>query len=51
VLRKRLPELETLAEIDAVSNVEALETIAESVLNAADADSVRVAILAAAKPN
>ena len=51
VLRKRLPELESLAEIDAVSNVEALETIAESVLNAADADSVRVAILAAAKPN
>jgi len=51
VLRNRLPELESLADIDAVSNVEALEAIAESVLKAADAGAVRVAILAAAKPN
>jgi predicted transposase YdaD len=51
LLRKHLPELESLAEIDAVSNIEALESIAVSVLDASGADSVRSAILAAAKPN
>jgi hypothetical protein len=50
-LRKLLPELESLAEINAVSSVAALEAIAESVLDASGADSVRAAILAAAKPN
>jgi hypothetical protein len=50
-LRRRFPELESLAEIDAVSSVQALEAIAESVLDAAGPDSVRAAILAAAKPN
>ena len=51
LLRKYVPELESLPEIDAVSNIEALEAIAESVLEASNASSVRTAILAAAKPN
>ena len=51
LLRKRFPELESLAQIDAISNVDALETIIESVLDATDADPVRTAILTAAQPN
>jgi hypothetical protein len=51
LIRKRFPELESLAEIDAVSSVAALEAIGESVLDATAPDSVRAAILAASKPN
>lgn len=51
LLRKRLPELESLREIDAISNVDALESIIESVLDAAGADPIRTAILRAAQPN
>ena len=43
--QEAFPELESLAEIDAISNVNALETIIESVLDATGADPVRTAIL------
>ena len=51
LLRKRLPELESLPEIDTISNVHALESIFESVFDASGADPVRAAILTAAKSN
>ena len=51
LLRKRFPELESLPEIDTISNVHALESIFESVFDASGADPVRAAILTAAKPN
>ena len=51
LLRKHYPELESLAEIDAISDVDALESIGESVFDASSADSVRTAILTAARPN
>jgi len=51
LLRKHFPELESLAQIDAISNVDALESIIESVLDATGADPVRIAILTAAQPN
>ena len=51
LLRKQFPELESLAEIDGISNVEALESIIESVFDASGAGPVRAAILTAAKPN
>ena len=51
LLRKHFPELECLAEIDGISNVEALESIIESVFDASGADPVRAAILTAAQPN
>jgi hypothetical protein len=51
LLRKHFPELESLAEIDAISNVDALESIIESVFDASGADPVRAAILTAAQPN
>ena len=51
LLRKHFPELESLAQIDAISNVNALETIIESVLDATGADPVRAAILTAAQAN
>jgi len=51
LLRKRFPELESLAEIDVISNVDALESIIESFFDAGGADPVRAAILTAAKPN
>ena len=51
LLRKHFPELESLAEIDAISNVDALESIIERVLDATDADAVRAAILTAAQAN
>ena len=51
LLRKHFPELESLAEIDGISNVDALESIIESIFDASGADTVRAAILTAAKPN
>jgi hypothetical protein len=51
LLRKQFPELESLSEIDAISDMDALESIIESVLDATGADSVRTAILTAAQPN
>jgi hypothetical protein len=51
LLRKHLPELESLAQIDAISDVNALETIIENVLDATGADPVRTAILKAAQSN
>ena len=51
LLRKHFPELESLAQIDAISNVNALETIIESVLDGTSADAVRTAILTAAHTN
>ena len=51
LLKKYFPELESLAEIDGISNVEALESIIESVFDASGADPVRAAILTAAQPN
>ena len=51
LLRKHFPELESLAQIDEISNVNALETIIESVLDATGADPVRAAILTAAQAN
>ena len=49
LLRKNFPELESLAQIDAISNVDALESIIESVLEATGGDAVRAAILTAAQ--
>ena len=51
LLRKHIPELESLAEIDGISNVDALESIIESIFDASGADPVRAAILTAAKTN
>ena len=51
LLRKHIPELDSLAEIDGISNVDALESIIESVFDASGADPVRAAILTAAKTN
>jgi hypothetical protein len=51
LLRKHFPELESLAQIDAISNVDSLESIIESLLDATGVDAVRVAILTAAQPN
>ena len=51
LLRKHFPELESLAQIDAISNVDALESIIESVLDATGGDAVRAAILTAAQAN
>ena len=51
LLRKHFPELESLAEIDGISNVDALESIIESIFDASGADPVRAAILTAAQPN
>ena len=49
LLRRRYPELESLAAIDAISNVDALEAVVESVLDAPGTDAVRRAILSAAQ--
>jgi len=49
LLRKHFPELESLAQIDAISNVDALESIIESVLDATGGDAVRAAILTLAQ--
>jgi predicted transposase YdaD len=51
LLRKHLPELEPPAEIDEISNVDALESIIESALDATGADAIRAAILTAARKN
>src|ERR1019366_6704565 len=51
LLKKHFPELESLAEIDGISNVDALESIIESIFDASGADPVRAAILTAAQPN
>ena len=51
LLKKHFPELESLAEIDVISNVDALESIIESIFDASGADPVRAAILTAAQPN
>ena len=51
LLKKHFPALESLAEIDGISNVEALESIIESIFDASGADPIRAAILTAAKPN
>ena len=50
-LRKHFPELQSLPEIDAITSVEDLESIGEAVLDAHSAESIRAAILAAAKTN
>ena len=50
-LRKHCPELQSLPEIDAIASVDDLESIGEAVLDAHNAESIRAAILAAAKPN
>jgi hypothetical protein len=50
LLRKNFPELEALAEIDHISTVETLEALGEAIVDAPDADAVREAILAAARP-
>jgi hypothetical protein len=51
LLSKNFPELESLAEIDEIASVEVLESLMDSALEASGADTVRAAILAAAKPN
>jgi len=51
LLRKHFPELESLAQIDAISNADVLESIIESVLEATGGDAVRAAILTAAQPD
>jgi hypothetical protein len=51
LLRKNFPPLESLTEIDRISNVETLESLGEAIVDAGDADAVREAILAAARPN
>ena len=51
LLRKHFPELESLAQIDAIASVVALESIIEWVLDGTGADAVRTAILTAAQPN
>ena len=50
LLSKHFAELGSLPEIDAISNVDALESIIDSVFDANDAGSIRTAILAAAGP-
>ena len=49
LLRRHYPELESLAAIDAISNVDALEAVVESILDATGAEAVRTAILTAAQ--
>ncbi len=51
LLRKNFPELESLTEIDQISTVETLEDLGEAIIDARNADAVREAILAAARPN
>jgi hypothetical protein len=51
LLRKKFPTLESLAEIDQIANVETLESIAESVLDTSDADTIHSAIQSAVKSN
>jgi hypothetical protein len=51
LLRKNSPELLSMSEIDAIASVDDLESIGEAVLDAHSAESIRAAILAAAKPN
>ena len=51
LLRKHLPELQSLPEIDAISSVTELESVIEAVLDGRSPESIREAILAAAKPN
>ena len=51
LLRKHFPELQSLPEIDAISSVTGLESIIEAVLDGCSPESIREAILAAAKPN
>ena len=51
MLKRHFPELESLVEIDAISDVDGLESIGESIFDASSADTVRAAILAAARPN
>jgi hypothetical protein len=51
LLRKRIPELESMPEIEAICDVEVLEAIIESVVDGSEAGPVRTAILAAVKAN
>jgi hypothetical protein len=51
LLRKNFPELASMPEIDQISTVEALESLGEAIVETRDADRVREAILAAARPN
>jgi hypothetical protein len=51
LLKKNFPQLESMPEIDQISTVEALESLGETIIEARDADRVREAILAAARPN
>lgn len=51
LLRNNFPELASIPEIDQISTVEALEALGEAIVEARDADRVRDAILAAARPN
>jgi predicted transposase YdaD len=51
LLRKNFPQLESLPEIDQISNVETLESLGEAIVDTRDAEAVREAILAAASAN
>ena len=51
LLRRHFPELESLEEIDAIFDVDALESIGESIFDASSPDPLRAAILTAARPN
>ena len=51
LLSKNFPQLESLTEIDQISNVETLESLGEAIVDARDADAVREAFLAAARAN
>jgi len=50
VLKRSHPELENLPEFDRVSSLEALESLADMVLDGEDLDAIRAAIMAAAQP-
>jgi hypothetical protein len=51
LLRKHFPELQSLSEIDAIRSITELENIIEAALDAHSAESIRAAIVAAAKTN
>jgi hypothetical protein len=50
LLKRSHPELETVPEIDRISDRQALESLGDMVLDGADQDAIRAAIVAAAQP-
>ena len=50
-LNRHFPDLAPLTEIDAISDVDTLESIIETAFDAKSADQVRAAILNTTKPN